>query len=257
MTKQDIIRTPSPNFDARQPPTGQDNQIVDTVVLHYTGMKSAYAAIERLCDPKAQVSAHYLIEENGATHLLVEPSARAWHAGISYWQGRDSLNHTSIGIELVNPGHEFGYIPFREEQVRSLLYLLTELKARFSIPTSRFIGHSDIAPDRKMDPGEYFPWEQLAQSGFGVWPKSSTKNETILAKKGMVGPKVEWLNQSLSKIGYSVPVQTEFSSITETALAAFQRHWRPSAITGSLDVGTKLALQEVEEQIETDKKLIY
>lgn len=232
---------------------GQDTPTVDTVVLHYTGMKSAQAAIKRLCDPKAEVSAHYLVEENGVTHLLVDPTTRAWHAGVSYWQGREGLNHSSIGIELVNPGHEFGYVPFPTEQISSLVELLTELKTEFAIPISRFIGHSDIAPARKMDPGEYFPWELLAQYGFGVWPKSSTKNETILAKKGMVGPTVEWLNQSLSKIGYSVPVQTEFSSITETALAAFQRHWRPSAVTGSLDVGTKLALQEVEEQIETNK----
>lgn len=256
MIEAGLRDTPSPNFDARVPPAGQPVPVIDTVILHYTGMQTATDAIDRLCDPAAQVSAHFLIEENGAVHQLVDPTARAWHAGVSYWQGREGLNHTSIGIELVNPGHEFGYRPFPNEQIKCLIELLAKLKDRFSIPATRFIGHSDVAPDRKMDPGELFPWELLARYGFGAWPKTSTKDKTILAKKGMITPEVEWLNQSLFKIGYSVPVQAEFSSITEMALAAFQRHWHPSAVTGCLDVGTKLALLDVEQQIEIDKKLV-
>ncbi len=243
----------SPNCDERLPLDGHNRPVIDTIIIHYTGMETADAALQRLCDPKTAVSAHYMIDEQGSTFQLVSPELRAWHAGISYWQGREGLNHTSIGIELVNPGHEFDYRPFPAPQIKSLLNLLAKLKDSFSIPVSRFIGHSDVAPDRKQDPGELFPWDQLAQKEFGVWPSCSTKDKTIIAKKGMMGPDVTWLNQSLSAIGYSVPVQTEFSSITETALVAFQRHWRPSALTGCLDVGTKMALQEVEKQIETDK----
>lgn len=256
MVEASMKNSSSPNFDNRVPPPGCDQPVIDTMVLHYTGMQTAQEALARLCDPQAQVSAHYLIEEDGTLHQLVDPKKRAWHAGVSSWQGREGLNHTSIGVELVNPGHEFGYRAFPDAQIECLLILLAKLKDRFSIPTSRFIGHSDIAPDRKQDPGELFPWKVLAAQGFGVWPNSTTKDKTILAKKGIVGTEVDWLNQSLSAIGYSVPVQAEFSSITETALVAFQRHWRPSVVNGLLDVETKTAMQDVEQQIEADKQLV-
>lgn len=246
-----IIASPSPNFDARAVPKGAEAPLIDTVILHYTGMKSATEALDRLCDPGAQVSAHFLIEENGAIHQLVEPDRRAWHAGVSHWQGRDGLNHTSIGIELVNPGHEFGYRQFPEAQIDTLCGLLAWLKASFDIRASRFVGHSDVAPDRKQDPGELFPWRLLAERGFGLWSTVPRNDKTILAKKGMLGQEIASLNKSLRNIGYFVPLSEEFSEVTLFALTAFQRHWRPELLSGWLDQGTKNVLEDIEKQIDS------
>lgn len=245
---------PSPNCDDRIPPEGHDRPVIDTVILHYTGMDTAEAALERMCDAGAEVSAHYMIDEEGRTFELVPPEKRAWHAGVSSWQGREGLNHTSIGIELVNPGHELGYPDFAEAQIQSLLALLRRLQERFNIPSNRYLGHSDVAPDRKADPGEKFPWQRLAKEGFGVWLTSGcdatlTNKKTIIAKKGMMGSEIASLNKLLVLAGYSVPVNEEFSQMTVDALIAFQRHWHQESVHGYLDEDTLLVLKDIAKQL--------
>jgi len=155
----------SPNFDER---TGG---APDMILLHYTGMHTAEAALERLCDPAAKVSAHYVITEDGTLHALVPEDKRAWHAGMSYWAGERDINSRSIGIELVNGGHEFGYAPFPEAQIAALITLCRNISARYTIPPARVLGHSDVAPRRKLDPGHLFPWKTLAEQGIGLCPE--------------------------------------------------------------------------------------
>ncbi len=249
----ETVATPSPNWNER-PPVGPDGGVlIDTVVLHYTGMTSATEALERLCLPESEVSAHFLIEEDGKIHQLVHPDHRAWHAGVSCWQGRDNLNHTSIGIELVNPGHEFGYCPFPEDQVASLVSLLKVLARRYHIPQDRYLGHSDIAPGRKQDPGELFPWQRLAGQKFGLTATYQRNDKTIIAKKGMVSTEIASLNKSLRIIGYPVTQGEVFSQQTHDALQAFQQHWRQEEVSGCLDSGTLSAISSIEKQIDTHK----
>src|SRR5262252_642608 len=166
MTTLEIEDRPSTNHDSRGNPPR-----IDMLVLHYTGMTSAGAALQRLCDPVARVSAHYVIAEDGRIWRLVSESRRAFHAGRSCWEGESDLNAVSIGIEIVNPGHEWGYRPFPEAQMASVERLCREVVARHPIPPHRVVGHSDIAPDRKSDPGELFDWPRLARSGIGIWPE--------------------------------------------------------------------------------------
>lgn len=156
---------PSPNHDERPPGTP-----IDMLVLHYTGMASAASAIDRLCDPASRVSSHYVVEEDGQVWSLVPEARRAWHAGLSFWRGRTGLNDWSIGIEIVNPGHEWGYRPFPAAQMNAVRDLCLGLLARHPIPARNVVGHSDIAPTRKQDPGELFDWAALARSGVGLWP---------------------------------------------------------------------------------------
>jgi N-acetylmuramoyl-L-alanine amidase len=163
-----VIDHPSPNFNERDPAAP-----LRYVVLHYTGMPTRDSALRRLCDNQAKVSAHYLIDEAGQVFHLVDESRRAWHAGKSFWCGTTDMNSASIGIELVNPGHEFGYKPFPAAQIAALKTLLGEIVARHGLDPAHFLlGHSDIAPDRKKDPGEFFPWQELAKAGFGIWPEA-------------------------------------------------------------------------------------
>ena len=157
-----LIDAPSPNHDARTSPP-------DMIVLHYTGMQSGEAALARLRDPEAKVSAHYLIEEDGRVFALVDEARRAWHAGVSFWKGQRDVNAASIGIELVNPGHEWGYRAFPPAQMDALTGLLDAVRSRWEIENNRILGHSDVAPDRKQDPGELFDWAALARDGHGLW----------------------------------------------------------------------------------------
>ena len=159
-----MIETPSPNHEPRP-----DDVAIDMLVLHYTGMKSARDALDRLTDPvgKNRVSAHYLIDEAGVVHCLVTEDRRAWHAGVAVWRGWRDINDRSIGIELVNPGHEFGYKPFPDAQMDALIALASDIVSRHAIPARNVVAHSDIAPSRKIDPGERFPWAHLAQAGIG------------------------------------------------------------------------------------------
>lgn len=194
-------------------------------MLHYTGMRSALAALERLCDPDAAVSAHYLIDEDGRVVPLVPEEERAWHAGVSWWQGRADLNDVSIGIELVNPGHEWGYRPFPEPQMAALIELARGILRRWPIPPDRIVGHSDIAPMRKEDPGELFDWQRLARAGIGLWPAAPEDAE----------PDAVEAASALARIGYPLEAQ---GVPFELALTAFQRRFRPEGVDGCLDAPT-------------------
>lgn len=209
-----LIDCPSPNSGPRE-------RDVDMVVLHYTGMKTAQAALERLRDPQAEVSAHYLVDEDGRVWRLVDENRRAWHAGKSCWAGDRDINDRSIGIELVNPGHEFGYRPFPEPQMAALEKLLTEIVARRRISPARIVGHSDIAPTRKSDPGELFDWRRLARRGLALRPEASG-----------CAPQAAEASALLEAIGYDrdAPLQD--------VVRAFQRHFMQDSVTGSLDSRT-------------------
>ncbi len=221
-----IVDRPSPNFDDRP-----DGGIVDTLVLHYTGMETAEAALDRLTDPEAKVSAHYLIDEDGTVVRMVAEDHRAWHAGVAFWRGATDINARSIGIELVNPGHEFGYRPFPEAQTAALIDLANHIVARQRIPARNVVGHSDVAPRRKMDPGELFDWPRLAASRVGLWPEES---DTPIIDPGIIDP--EEVKAMLAEIGY----ETDNLHLT---LKAFQRHFRPSRVTGRVDFETARRLK--------------
>jgi N-acetylmuramoyl-L-alanine amidase len=212
---------------------------IDMLVLHYTGMTSAEAAIERLCDAEARVSAHYVLEEDGSLWRLVAEERRAFHAGISCWRGEVDLNRVSIGIEIVNPGHEWGYRPFPAAQMASLVGLCRDILARRPIPPDRILGHSDIAPDRKSDPGELFDWEALAQAGIGLWPAPRPDLEKRRGKAVGVVERAGAL-ADLAAIGYCVGAGTE-----RVAISAFQRRFRQARWDGLLDEETAVRLKEV------------
>lgn len=203
----------SPNYNDR---VGYDAP--NMIVLHYTGMKTAEEALERLCDTKSEVSAHYVIDEKGKSHQLVEDDKRAWHAGKSYWGGETDINSASIGIEIVNPGHEFGYEDFKSAQIKALIKLCQSLIIKYSIPPTRILGHSDVAPDRKYDPGHLFPWQELAALDIGIWPVPMEMD--YQAAEDMI------LNQSgflelLYTLGYSPQASSE------GAIVAFHRRYYP------------------------------
>jgi N-acetylmuramoyl-L-alanine amidase len=226
-----LIRSTSPNFDARP---GE----VDMLVLHYTGMQSAAAALNRLCDAAAKVSAHYLVDEDGTIYTLVEERNRAWHAGVSFWRGTTGLNDRSIGIEIVNPGHEFGYRPFPPAQMQAVRALCHGILARWpGIVARNVVAHSDIAPNRKQDPGELFDWRGLAASGIGLWTDS-------FAPPGD-------LRGDLAAIGYDM-------ALAETdVITAFQRHFLPGHLTGVADsqtAGRAAAVRALADQ-STDKSI--
>jgi N-acetylmuramoyl-L-alanine amidase len=214
----------SPNRDARP-----GSAAIDALVLHYTGMADAKAALARLCDPAARVSAHYLIDEDGTVIALVPEELRAWHAGVSVWQGAEHLNDRSIGIELVNPGHEFGYRPFPDAQYRACIELCQAILGRWPIPARRVLAHSDIAPARKQDPGELFDWHRLAEAGIGLWPAQ--------VGTGRRRPVAD-LQRDLARYGYGVPESGVMDAQTGDVLIAFQRHFRPERIDGRADGAT-------------------
>ncbi len=200
------VDMPSPNHD------GRGDAAIDMLVLHYTGMASAEAALARLCDPAAKVSAHYTIDEDGTLYAHVPESARAWHAGISFWAGTRNVNACSIGIELVNPGHEFGYRAFAPAQIAALTELCHGIVQRHAIPAHRILGHSDVAPARKDDPGELFPWSALAASGIGLWP-ANTQDKAAA--------------DALPRFGYDPEAPQD------KTILAFQRHFRPAITDGT------------------------
>jgi len=248
-----ILETPSPNFNERP-------SAIDSVILHYTDMVTAEAALAWLVNPLSRVSAHYLIDEEGHVYRMVNEEHRAWHAGESYWQGRTNLNDCSIGIELANPGHSHGYRPFPEAQIQSLITLCLDIKTRWRISSSRILGHSDIAPRRKKDPGHLFPWEILAQEGLGLWPAPLQEPER--------GGIMDFLSQFRDEIGllthatlafqrhfqfHKVPQERELMKLLfqlgyepespHHTLLAFQRHFQPHKVDGIADPETYALLQ--------------
>lgn len=191
-------------------------------------MPSAAAALGRLCDPAAKVSAHWLIDEDGSVMALVPEAARAWHAGVSAWLGHAGLNDRSIGIELVNPGHEWGYRPFSEPQYQACIALCQAIVGRWPIPARRVLGHSDVAPARKEDPGELFDWPRLAAAGIGLWPADGEGSPRPLAT----------VQAQLARFGYALPRHGRHDHATGLAIAAFQRHFRPERVDGAPDPAT-------------------
>ncbi len=222
---------PSPNHDARPPATP-----IDTLVLHYTGMRSAQAALDRLRDPAARVSSHYVVEEDGAIWRLVPDARRAWHAGVSFWRGHTALNDRSLGIEIVNPGHEFGYRPFPVLQLAAVCDLCLDLLGRHPIPPRNIVAHSDIAPERKEDPGELFDWPALAANGVGLWPEGVPDRGTGGSPRDAAA--LREVRAALGDIGFRVAPEGAADAALAAVLRAFQRHWRPEAITGEADAGT-------------------
>jgi N-acetylmuramoyl-L-alanine amidase len=208
-----IIDSPSPNFDERDKP-------ISTLVLHYTGMRDAASAIAWLRNPESKVSCHYLVSEDGQILRMVPEEKRAWHAGRSYWRGTQNLNSCSIGIEIVNPGHEFGYQPFPDQQIDALIPLVADIMKRHGITRGNVVGHSDIAPTRKQDPGELFPWGRLARLRLAL-PRPT---------KSLMDP--NWTDGgfllALERFGYDV-------SDKLAAIVAFQRRFRPELIDGEID----------------------
>ena len=221
---------PSPNQDDRP-----DGMPVDMLILHYTDMESGAAAIARLRDPVAKVSSHYVVEEDGSIFRLVPEHRRAFHAGISHWRGHDTLNGRSIGVEVVNPGHSCGYRPFPALQMAALCDLCLDILARWPIPARNVVGHSDVAPDRKIDPGELFDWQGLAANGVGLWPAGVSGHSTRPAGDGIARAL-----PLLQAIGYPVD-----PGRPEIVLSAFQRHWRQETVSGEADSGTLARIEAV------------
>jgi N-acetylmuramoyl-L-alanine amidase len=233
-----IIDAPSPNFDARHAPP-------DALVLHYTGMRTGEEALARLRDADAKVSAHYLVEEDGRVFRLVPEERRAWHAGRGVWQGDDEMNGASIGVEIVNPGHEFGYRPFPEAQVAAVIALVGDIRSRWTIADARIIAHSDLAPARKQDPGELFPWKRLAEAGHGLWFEPAPERVaalTGLLQPGDAGIGVIVLRAGLHRLGYGLKPGDAYDDETATTVRAFQRHWRPARVDGIADGETRARL---------------
>jgi N-acetylmuramoyl-L-alanine amidase len=224
----EIAHRPSPNHGPR--PGGG----VSLLVLHYTGMTTAEAALERLCDPASQVSAHYLIDDDGRTVQLVPEDGRAWHAGVSSWRGETDVNGISIGIELANPGHEFGPAAYPEAQMEALKSLAKAIVARHGIAGRHVVGHSDVAPGRKQDPGEWFDWAGMARAGIGLWPEPAASRGRPL-RLGDSGEDVGRFQAALATYGYGLVADGRFGAATRLVVEAFQRHFRPRLIDGVAD----------------------
>jgi N-acetylmuramoyl-L-alanine amidase len=232
-----MISAPSPNFDNRKSPP-------DMIVLHYTGLPTREEALARLTDPVAKVSAHYMVDEGGRVYALVPEERRAWHAGVSFWKGDTDINAASIGIEIVNPGHEFGYIPFPDIQIEAVIGLTDDIRSRWTVPESRILGHSDVAPARKQDPGELFPWKKLAQAGHGIWVEPNGAPGAPLAE-GDEGAGVFALQAGLTRLGYDCAPSGKYDANTTMVVSAFQRHWLQTRFDGIADGETRARLVAV------------
>lgn len=257
MSALNFIDRPSPNFDARTRP-------IDLVVLHYTGMQSADIALDRLTDPAPvagkypgpwqrtdvlhdaplpRVSTHYVVNEAGAIYRLVPEEHRAWHAGAASWEGEGDVNSRAIGIEIVNGGHDFGLPDFPDAQIESVIALTRDILQRWGLTPHRVVAHSDIAPERKTDPGEKFPWRRLADAGVSIWPKP-----LVHADIADSDPIIR-AQERLAKLGYGVKATGTLDPQTRFVLSAFQRRFRPSSITGQIDDETQNILAALSLQM--------
>jgi N-acetylmuramoyl-L-alanine amidase len=235
---------PSPNFDERK-----NGRPPDMILLHYTGMQTGEAALERLCTSASKVSAHYVVFENGRIVQCVPEQWRAWHAGASFWAGETDINSSSIGIEIVNPGHEFGYRNFPLRQIAAVIALCKSIIIRRGpISGDRILAHSDVAPSRKQDPGEKFPWELLSESGIGHWVRAAPLTiEGRALKPGERGEAVAWLQRTLSSYGYGIEETGLYDDATREVVTAFQRHFRQARVDGIADPSTLLTLRALIE----------
>lgn len=231
--------TASPNHDRRAVARP------DMIILHYTGMPRADEALKRLCAPESKVSSHYFIDELGEIVQLVPEDRRAWHAGVSSWEGATDVNSRSIGIEIVNPGHEFGYPDFTGAQIEAVIGLCRDVIARHQIRARRVLAHSDVAPARKADPGEKFPWARLAEAGVGLWVEPAPIERGPALSAGDRGEGVFRLQTELSRYGYGLNVTGLFDAETEAVVTAFQRHFRPARVDGRADSSVLLTLDRL------------
>ena len=238
-----IVQSPSPNFDTRKLP-------ISLLILHYTGMQTGEAALARMVDPAAKVSAHYMVETDGSVFQLVDEDNRAWHAGVSEWQGVTDINSASIGIEIVNGGHDWpeadGTLPaYPDVQINAVIALSKAICARHG--DLAVLGHSDIAPARKIDPGEHFPWQGLAAAGLGYWPQELIDDKRVLFEAGSRDRGVAIVQRGLAHIGYGARVSGVLDEDTQLILAALQRRYRPEQIDGLVDIQTMEILKALTE----------
>lgn len=224
----EVRERPSPNHGERRGVSRPD-----ILLVHYTGLPTAAIALERLCHPEFGVSSHYTIDEDGTIYRHVPEERRAWHAGVGCWRGDRDLNSRSIGIELVNPGHEFGYRPFPAPQMAAFRALARDILARHTIAADAVIGHSDIACTRKQDPGELFDWQGLAADGIGLWPQPLPQDETGAEPPAAL----------LARYGYDLEQQPQAAVLT-----AFQRHFHPEALNHPLNPETLRRLRALLRQ---------
>lgn len=227
---------------------------VDMLVFHYTGMESSMAAIERMQQPESEVSAHYLIDECGEIYQLVDEEKRAWHAGAAKWQGDTDLNSRSVGIEIANGGWNIPLAngrlpPYRNSQIDAVIVLSKLICSRHSIRQSRIVGHSDIAPTRKDDPGEHFPWEHLSANGIGLWPKTENQDWLSKAKKrsDIAESHISESQTNLANIGYAIEISGMVNIETSAVIKAFQRRFLQYSVTGELDHLTYLQIKKVSQ----------
>src|SRR6185295_17056196 len=232
----DVI--PSPNHGERN-----KGRAVDMILLHYTGMPDVEGAIAQLCTPGTDVSAHYIVLEDGRIVQSVPEAKRAWHAGVSSWAGEDDINSCSIGIEIINRGHDWGYPDFPLRQIAAVIALCRGIMLRRNIPAHRVLGHSDVAPARKKDPGEKFPWHSLANSGVGHWVQPAPIVAGEILKLGAEGDGVRGLQEALQRYGYGIEVSGKYDGPTVEVVTAFQRHFRPACVDGIADRSTLTTLQ--------------
>ncbi len=234
----------SPNHGPRRGHTAPN-----CLILHYTGMPTGEAALNLLVDAASEVSAHYLIWEDGRIDQLVAEDRRAWHAGKALWKSESDLNSTSIGIELVNPGHDGGLPPFPDRQIASTIALARDLGSRWNIAPERVLAHSDVAPLRKRDPGEAFPWEALWRGGVGHWVPSAPLSGAGLFRSEEEGPPVRALQAMLTLYGYGVEISGVYNRLTRAVVMAFQRHFRPERVDGELDASTLETMKMLIERL--------
>jgi len=226
---------PSPSCNERK-----DNVVPDIILLHYTGMPEADVALERLCSAQSEVSTHYFVYEDGRIVQCVPEALRAWHAGSAAWAGETDINSRSIGIEVANPGHDHGYPDFARRQIAAVITLCRGIIARRGIGADRILAHSDVAPARKKDPGEKFPWRLLHESGVGLWVNPVRVSEEGRAlRPGQSGEVVRLLQTKLADFGYPVPTDGKYDEMTLHVVTAFQRHFRPERIDGLADDSTR------------------
>ena len=232
----DVI--PSANFGERN-----NSRLPDMIVLHYTGMPDVEGALARLCTAGTDVSAHYVVLEDGRIVQCVPEAKRAWHAGAAYWAGEQDINSCSIGIEIVNRGHDWGYPDFPLRQIAAVITLCRGIMLRHELPAHRVLGHSDVAPSRKKDPGEKLPWHSLANSGVGHWVQAAPIVRGVSLKLGAAGSDVQRLQEALAHYGYGIPVNGSYDGPTMEVVTAFQRHFRPERVDGIADHSTLTTLQ--------------
>jgi N-acetylmuramoyl-L-alanine amidase len=231
---------PSPSYGTRN-----NGRTIDMLVLHYTGMESSDAALDWLTREESKVSAHYLVDEAGRISQLVAEADRAWHAGLGSWAGETDLNSCSIGIEVHNPGHEFGCPDFPDVQMQAVEALCLDILGRYAIPPERVLGHSDVAPGRKRDPGERFDWARLARAGIGLWVEPAPLGSDEGFGLGDESEAVAHLQRAFQEFGYGIEVTSTYGKGMEQVVEAFQRHFRPARIDGRADQSTRETLDRL------------